>query len=329
MKEMFESTDVSENIHKWIDLIFGYKQRGQAAIEACNLYPSITYEDGIDLNKPDNIEMKDSLISQAYNYGQCPTQLLNEPHSKKEEEKFSLAFIDKDIEIQDKTYDFNRKKYGTISDAKFIDGHTLVMFSNKKQLYGLEYHPYTGDGKKDIFTDKKEWKKKKIIFDDSKILIDEHTPIKILTKGDLRMIVGGYWDGKITIHNFTKSTEKFKKKHLFRVTMIEVSDSEDIVITGSERGDIVKWTLEGTSLKFQKPFFHHQNTVTGAYISEDMGVFATCSKDATVNLYTIDPPYILRTFKQPCETPLSRVLISETPLASIIMSKCIYLLSLF
>lgn len=82
MREMFESPQVSENLHKWFDLIFGYKQKGEAAAEEKNLYPAITYEDGIDITKPENIENKNSLLAQLYNYGQCPTQLFTEPHVK-------------------------------------------------------------------------------------------------------------------------------------------------------------------------------------------------------------------------------------------------------
>lgn len=36
MRQALESDFVSENLHRWIDLIFGYKQRGPQAIAADN-----------------------------------------------------------------------------------------------------------------------------------------------------------------------------------------------------------------------------------------------------------------------------------------------------
>jgi hypothetical protein len=45
-----ESEYVSANLHHWIDLIFGYKQRGPAALQANNLFFHLTYEGAVDSN---------------------------------------------------------------------------------------------------------------------------------------------------------------------------------------------------------------------------------------------------------------------------------------
>lgn len=44
MRAALESEYVSRNLNQWIDLIFGYKQRGEEAVNANNVFYPITYE---------------------------------------------------------------------------------------------------------------------------------------------------------------------------------------------------------------------------------------------------------------------------------------------
>jgi hypothetical protein len=44
---MLESDIVGEHLGDWIDLIFGYKQKGKEAVENFNVYYYLTYEDYI------------------------------------------------------------------------------------------------------------------------------------------------------------------------------------------------------------------------------------------------------------------------------------------
>ena len=43
-RQALESDHVSSHLHEWIDLIFGYKQKGAAAAEALNVFYYCTYE---------------------------------------------------------------------------------------------------------------------------------------------------------------------------------------------------------------------------------------------------------------------------------------------
>ncbi|CAA0830770.1 WD-40 repeat family protein / beige-related [Striga hermonthica] len=78
-----ESEHVSEHLHEWIDLIFGYKQRGKEAIQANNVFFYITYEGTVDIDKiSDPVQQRAAQDQIAY-FGQTPSQLLTIPHMKR------------------------------------------------------------------------------------------------------------------------------------------------------------------------------------------------------------------------------------------------------
>ncbi|XP_067642057.1 neurobeachin isoform X4 [Eurosta solidaginis] len=75
-----ESEFVSCQLHQWIDLIFGYKQRGPEAIRATNVFYYLTYEGSVDLDAISDPVMREAVENQIRNFGQTPSQLLMEPH---------------------------------------------------------------------------------------------------------------------------------------------------------------------------------------------------------------------------------------------------------
>lgn len=76
-----ESDFVSQNLHHWIDLIFGYKQRGPEAESAHNIFHYLSYEGTVDLDKITNEIDRSAAESHIQNFGQTPCQLfVKDPH---------------------------------------------------------------------------------------------------------------------------------------------------------------------------------------------------------------------------------------------------------
>lgn len=78
-RQALESEYVSRNLHHWVDLIFGYKQRGREAVESLNMFVHVTYEGQVDLDSMSDPIQKASTIAQIQNFGQTPSRLERRP----------------------------------------------------------------------------------------------------------------------------------------------------------------------------------------------------------------------------------------------------------
>lgn len=78
-----ESQYVSEHLHDWIDLVFGFKQRGSEAVAAHNVFHPLTYEGGIDCDSIEDTDQRIAMLTQILEFGQTPKQLFTSPHPQR------------------------------------------------------------------------------------------------------------------------------------------------------------------------------------------------------------------------------------------------------
>ena len=65
-----ESDYVSAHLHEWIDLVFGFKQSGQPAIDNVNVFHHLFYEGNVDINTIDDPLKKKAIIGFINNFGE-------------------------------------------------------------------------------------------------------------------------------------------------------------------------------------------------------------------------------------------------------------------
>ncbi|KAM5163021.1 lysosomal-trafficking regulator [Mantella aurantiaca] len=78
-RQALESDQVSQTICNWIDLVFGYKQKGRAAVQAINVFHPATYF-GMDVSAVEDPVQRRALETMIKTYGQTPRQLFHSAH---------------------------------------------------------------------------------------------------------------------------------------------------------------------------------------------------------------------------------------------------------
>uniref|UniRef100_A0A8C9WUX3 Neutral sphingomyelinase activation associated factor n=1 Tax=Scleropages formosus TaxID=113540 RepID=A0A8C9WUX3_SCLFO len=145
-QKALESQFVSQHLHEWIDLVFGYKQRGSEAIAAHNVFHPVTYEGSIDCDSIEDPDQKIAVLTQILEFGQTPKQLFTTPHPQRITPRFqsmtrtpsqNTSFNElspgTDSSFEDLTEESRRLAWSNMGKLKLVASHKL----HKEAITGI------------------------------------------------------------------------------------------------------------------------------------------------------------------------------------------------
>lgn len=341
-REALESEIVSEQLHKWIDLIFGYKQFGEEAENSMNCYYYLTNENLVDLEKATDPGLRKVIETQIVQFGKTPSQLFQKPHpARKHLNKVTVGSLVTSKEAQFKIYlPAHRKslvKIGSyfnfyelpercIIKAKMFKDKEIVAVRNNGNIVKFSWWSEPMGDSRTPFTCASNIEIQVVAEQKSGIIecfdrsIEGLSPaIGILQQGKI-IIRGGYWDGRLSIKKTHSKEESICRwNHHSTITCIDIDENEKHAITGGKDGDVFLWQIEGEHLHPRWNFIDHEDLVTSVCISAQMHLFASCSLDGTCNLYSLRKGRLIRVINLPFNTPCSMIKFSNAPPAKIIV----------
>lgn len=96
-REALESPYVSQHLNQWIDLVFGYKQRGDAAVDNLNVFHHLSYRGATDLDNISDPQERRITAGVIHNFGQTPHQVFTRSHPAREHASCPIRRLDTSV----------------------------------------------------------------------------------------------------------------------------------------------------------------------------------------------------------------------------------------
>ena len=343
MRKALEHDFVSANIHHWIDLIFGYKQKGEEAEINLNTFYYMTYEDSVDLDKIEDEGMRISAEAQVVNFGQTPSQLFIRPHPQRLQREevspgASITSTESNLRVfrpnrnedphphPDTLFNYMDIHSRSIIRAKFIAENKILGVRISGQIVVYKFRSVPQADQKSPFSCSIEKEKtlptdfqSTIIQTRDRSILGFNAPIRIVHGGRL-LVQGGYWDGRLSIQKINESDPPVCYwHHSTTITALDDDYEERVLVTGSKDGECIVWVFENDTYTKLWHFYDHDDEVTSVCISNELNVFASCSLDGTCNIYSLRNGELFSHIRHGDNNPLYNVIISSAAPAKLVL----------
>ena len=314
-REALESDHVSEHLHEWIDLIFGYKQRGEEAVKAHNVFFYLTYEGAVNLDEVSDPMERKGIETQINNFGQTPCQLLKKPHPK----RFPRAdyvkppmFAQRGIAIRQKLLQMYDCEYPlTHVQVKEISMSTLVGGVNNAErlvtiddggVYGIHKLTFSlqSDGSLGTIIDLDPLisKMRRMDMTMHKDLKWPQSNLLAVSLDGRNLYVGGLWNNSFAVVSLESGKiSQFVKGHNDYISSRRLSENGKIIVTGSNDGTVLAWEVVSSGSMLQdsvhiRPYssliyYGHMSQITAIDVSTDEDLLISSSNAGTIIIHSL------------------------------------------
>uniref|UniRef100_A0A0D9YMP2 BEACH domain-containing protein n=1 Tax=Oryza glumipatula TaxID=40148 RepID=A0A0D9YMP2_9ORYZ len=320
-REALESEYVSSNLHHWIDLIFGYKQRGKPAVE------------------------KSAIEDQIANFGQTPIQIFRKKHPRRGPPipiAHPLYFAPQSITVTS-VVPSSSSSSSPVLFVSLLDSNIVVMneglvLSVKLWLttqlqsggnftFSGSLEPFFGIGS-DVISPRKISTSLAENVDFGRQCL---TAVQI--HGDNYLILCGNWENSFQIISLGDGRiVQSVRQHKDVVSCVAVSSDGSVIATGSYDTTVMIWhAFRGKSADkksrnanydlstkdhviIESPYHilcGHDDIITCLFVSTELDIVISGSKDGTCIFHTLREGKYVRSIRHPSGAGLSKLVASQ------------------
>ncbi|KAJ1025084.1 hypothetical protein NDA18_004368 [Ustilago nuda] len=286
-REALESEYVSQRLHHWIDLVFGYRSRGNEALESTNVFHPLSYEDAVDLDAIESAMERQAVAQVIHNFGQTPSKLFNHPHPQR------LRRPDPQLPASE--------RFGLLEHPRLIVQSIAPIRTLKNAVHFIyPFHPERAFASpKDylilpklgvsLSTDHLDGSLRMYSSRDPKrplAVVEQTVPDRVtcLAQARTKSIVAGSSDGMVSVWELDGAKREVTLSKLLRghddaVLCVAASSAWSVIVTGSKDKTSIVWDL-------------NRGTYVRSLRGHDSGVHLVAIDEKTCHLVTASGPEV-------------------------------------